>query len=58
VITTELSDKELSAVGIICLTVLEGLAMILGIDGAMLALVIAVIAGIAGFNIQKLRSGE
>lgn len=36
---------------IICITVLEGIALFLGINGAALSVAVAAIAGLAGFTI-------
>jgi hypothetical protein len=39
---------------IISLTILEGIALYKGVDGQLLSLVVAVIAGLGGFHISKL----
>lgn len=42
------------SVAIICITLIELYALKLGYDGVILAAVIAVIAGIAGFEVKPL----
>lgn len=43
----------LAVVAIVCITVLEVLAMHYGIDGALFGLAVAAIAGISGWEIHK-----
>lgn len=40
--------KLLPAIAIVCITILEAIALFEGIDGAILSMVIATIAGLAG----------
>ena len=47
------SIRVVEIVSIICLTVLESVALLQGIDGAYFGLVIAIIAGIGGYEIAK-----
>ena len=42
-------------VAIAGLVILEGVALMKGIDGTLLSLVIAVIAGLAGYTVRKVR---
>ncbi len=51
----ELDDKELAAIAIVVLGVLEAIAMFLGVDGAILSLVVAAIAGLAGYELKAYR---
>lgn len=45
--------KALVAMG--CITVLEGIALALGMDGAMLATVFILLGGIAGYELKAIR---
>lgn len=40
---------------IICITVLEGIALFLGINGAIFGIAIAAIAGLGGYTIRALQ---
>ena len=40
-------------VAMVCITVLEIIALLKGIDGALLSMVIAVLAGLAGYKYGK-----
>jgi len=39
---------------ILCITILEGVAMITGVDGKMLGLAFAAIAGLGGYGLSEL----
>lgn len=43
-------------VAMFCITILEIFALLKGIDGVMLSTVIAIIAGLGGFWVGKLRN--
>lgn len=47
----ELSKNELSAISILCITAIEVVALVAGIDGALFGIVIAAIAGLGGFTV-------
>lgn len=49
----ENKHRHNSIAAIIAIAGLEALAILKGIDGTVLALVIAVISGLGGYNIQK-----
>ena len=40
-------------VGIICITILEGIALMKGMDGTMLALSLSTIAGVLGYHARR-----
>jgi hypothetical protein len=42
----------------ICITILEGIALMKGIDGTLLSTVIAIIAGLGGFWIGRATSSN
>jgi len=46
-------EKSVKIVAIICLSILEGLAIMHGIDGQLFGLVCAIIGGIAGYKFGK-----
>lgn len=48
-----MKTKVLAA--IICITILEGIALFRGIDGAVFGVAIAAIAGLGGYTISQLR---
>lgn len=51
-----MEDKTVKEiVVIVCIAGLEALAMLLGIDGAMLALAIGALAGLAGYELKAIR---
>ena len=51
-----MKDKTaISITAIISISVLEGFALYMGMDGKILAGVVAVIAGIAGYELKALR---
>ena len=51
-----MEDKTvLGATAMLCIAVLEGFAIYMGINGTTLALAVAAIAGIAGYEIKALR---
>jgi len=53
-----MSDKTLiTIIAIICVAVLECIALLMGIDGQIFATVISVIAGLGGYTIGKKVSG-
>lgn len=43
----------LSGIAIICLTVLEAIALIIGFDGQAFSLIVGGICALAGYNLQK-----
>ena len=45
--------KDIIITGIICITILEGVALWKGINGAMLTTVVAVIAGLVGLATKR-----
>ena len=45
-----MTDKQLA---ILCIAILEAIALVMKIDGAYLSMVIGVIAGLAGYSIGK-----
>ena len=49
-------NLDVKVVAILCLTVLEAVAIITGLDGAYLLPVVAVISGLAGYHIQLEKS--
>ena len=52
-----MDDKTwVTIIAILCITILEAAAVIRGIDGALLAAVMAIIAGLAGYKIKSLVS--
>jgi len=51
-----MEDKTLLSLGaMLCLTVIEALALWMGYNGTILALVLAAIAGLAGYQIKAIR---
>ncbi len=54
----EVIDWRIVSVPIICLTLLEGYALFMGLDGILLTTVIAVIAGLAGWSMPQLKGGK
>ena len=54
-----LSDKTLiTIIAIICIAVLETIALVIGIDGQVFSTVIAVIAGLGGYTIGRKINNE
>lgn len=54
-----MQDKTLLSLGaMLCITILEALALYFGYDSAMLALVFAVIAGLAGYQVKNVMMQE
>lgn len=51
---TEIAKLVTTLFALLCILILELYAMKLGIDGALLAAVIAVIAGIAGYSVKPI----
>jgi len=51
-------SAKLKIVAIIAIACLEGIALALGVDGAALATVLVVIAGLAGYEVGKKKEGE
>lgn len=49
-------DWRIVIAAITSLTLLEGLAILNGIDGVLLTAVIAIIAGLAGWSLPQLRT--
>ena len=47
------TDWRVATVGIISVTILESIALINGIDGALLTLAFVAVAGLAGFELKK-----
>lgn len=50
--------EDRTALGIaamLCISVLEGIALYLGVDGAVLSMAVAAIAGIAGYEIKAMK---
>lgn len=47
------NQMKIAALAIVCITVLEAVALSVGINGIVLATAIAAIAGLGGFNIAK-----
>jgi hypothetical protein len=51
---TEMAKSKVEAIAaMLCITILESIALCKGIDGAFLTMVIAVIAGLGGFYIGR-----
>jgi len=46
-------DWRIALTAIVCLTVLEVVALMKGIDGAMFMAIVVIMAGIAGFEVKK-----
>ena len=46
-------DKSIVITAIIAIALLEGVALYTGIDGTIFSLVIAAIAGLAGYELKK-----
>ncbi|RLE08945.1 hypothetical protein DRZ78_00015 [Candidatus Aerophobetes bacterium] len=42
-------------VAIIALTILESIALLKGLDGVLFSFVVAVISGLGGYNIKKIK---
>jgi hypothetical protein len=56
---TEMAKHRIEAVtAMICITILDGIALMKGIDGMFLSTVIAIIAGLGGFWIGKTTSNN
>jgi len=54
---TEVAKQRIEAItAMICITILEGIALMKGIDGMFLSTVIAIIAGLGGFWIGRTTS--
>ncbi len=51
-------ELVVTVVAIAAIAYLERLALLMGIDGAMLALAVAVIGGLAGYELRGWRSGR
>jgi len=47
--------KEIIIVAILCITILEAMAIWAGIDGALFGIAIAAIAGLGGYQIKSQR---
>jgi len=47
------NNKAEVIVAIVCITVLEAIALLKGIDGTLLSTIIAVLAGLAGYKYGK-----
>lgn len=46
-----MEDKTLiTVVAMVCITILESIALLLNIDGTILSMVVAVISGLAGYT--------
>ena len=51
------SGREVKIAAIMAITVLEGLALVVGhIDGAVLSSVVAIIAALAGYEVGRFRN--
>jgi len=49
-----MEDKSwISCLAIIALTMLESVALLKGLDGALFGLIVAAVAGLAGYEIRK-----
>ena len=46
-------DWRIALTAIVCLTILETVALMNDIDGAMFMAIVVIIAGIAGFEVKK-----
>jgi hypothetical protein len=56
---TEVAKQRIEAItAMICITILEGIALMKGIDGMFLSTVIAIIAGLGGFWIGRATSNN
>jgi hypothetical protein len=56
---TEMAKSKVEAIAaMICITILEGIALMKGIDGMFLSTVIAIIAGLGGFWIGRATSNN
>jgi hypothetical protein len=56
---TEMAKQRIEAIAaMICITILEGIALMKGIDGMFLSTVIAIIAGLGGFWIGRATSNN
>jgi len=56
---TEMAKHRIEAItAMICITILEGIALMKGIDGMFLSTVIAIIAGLGGFWIGRATSNN
>jgi len=54
-----LTDKTLiTIIAIICIAVLEAIALIIGIDGQVFSTVIAVLSGLGGYTIGRKINNE
>lgn len=51
-----LAKIALGAIAIVCITIIELFALYKGIDGQLMALTLAAIAGIAGYNLKTIVS--
>jgi hypothetical protein len=47
-----MKDNVVSICAIVCISVLEAIALLEGLDGAIFSMVVAVIGGIAGYKIK------
>jgi hypothetical protein len=47
-----MKDNVVSICAIVCISVLEAIALVEGLDGAIFSMVVAVIGGIAGYKIR------
>jgi len=48
--------KWIPIVAIVCITLLESIALIHGIDGAIFGIAIAAISGLGGYEMHKVRT--
>jgi hypothetical protein len=55
-ITNIVMDQTI--VAMICLTILEALALMQGLNGGLFEIVIIIIAGLGGWELHKVRKGE
>jgi len=46
-------DWRIAAIAIVSITILESIALLKGIDGALFTLAVVAVAGIAGFKIKR-----
>jgi hypothetical protein len=52
-----MNRRTVSAIAIAGITVLESVALITRVDGALLALAIAAVAGLGGYNLGRQQNG-
>lgn len=50
----ELKTKDIVITAILCIALLEAIAIFKGLDGAYFGLVIAAVSGLAGYEIKEL----